>query len=465
MTLHTWGLLTDSPSDSAWIMWIDDDSSGADHTFRWGESSVSENSTTASDPDPLKPLDDANIYGVQIDGLDPDTEYVCEIDGESETRQNNFRTVTDEPFDDGLTIGQVSDPHPYRGDAFWNAKDPDGKVISDFANEDCDILLACGDFPTSFHSCIDSDWGHQEPRGEDQNALDILSYLDQYHQKLNEHHIVPIVMTIGNHEWGFQYDPYTEEPNAGVGCTDDIAYYTEMMFPNMVEYAPDIEFDSDQNANVNYNYEITIGDELQIICFECTSQKPWESAETTEKLLRDDVDMIISMSHYGFWCSREHDTMKPMSYAIRSHFLPLFEDYPVRFTYTGHDHMRSITHPFYYSETEPNGVEDQDWEELEQGDYVAVDLENERTDAIVEFGNGWGNNRDEENQDEDWAYDQLSLDDYETHYIMDVGNSITVEERDMDTETRNTITFNADGTIDYHYTDQLRNCILRNATL
>lgn len=454
--IHEWRVLSKSPSESAWIMWIDNDSEGADHTFRWGEDDVSDNTETVSEPDELKPLDDAYVYSIEVDDLSPSTDYVCEIEGESETVEQTFRTLTDEPFEDGLTIGQISDIHPWRGDYYMDDIDPDGEVMQDLAAEDIDLLLVTGDFPTTRHDCVGTD-----------EAETLLDYFGQYHHHLNDHQIVPIMMSIGNHEWGYQYDPFEEEPEPGVGCDDDIAYYYETLFPNVIEYADGYEFDEDENAGYDYNCEISIGD-LQILAQDPVTQKPWDVADWTEDVIRDDAEMILPLNHYGMWCTRSHDQMEPHSYGNRSYLLPVYDGYPVRFAFTGHQHGRGITEPYHYSAEEPGGTENEDWEELDDEGYVAIDPNADNPKSIIEFGSGWPTMRGGDTDDK-WAYSQLSGSDYENHYILTVENpSITVEERDANGTTQNEIEFGTEGSINYAgdvATVTLRNCTLRNGTL
>lgn len=430
--IFTWRLLTEEPSTSAWVMWLDDDSSGADHTFRWGVSDVTENTVTVTDPKPLLPLDNAFVYGVKIDGLSAKSTYVCEIEGESDTIQQQFRTLTTEPLTDGLTIAQISDIHPYRGSGFFGDVDPNGIAYQDIASQDPDLLLSNGDFPSTRIDCISGT-----------AASNILAYFEQYHVLLNEHQIVPLVIGLGNHEWGYFYDPFTMDPEPGVGCSDGIAYYYETLFPNAVELSPGYTFGSyqyfpDKDAGQDYNYQIMIGDEVQILALESTTMKPWDTSSRAADLISDEARLIIPLHHYGLWTTRDNATMQPLSFAVRSYLLPVFDSYPTPFMFKGHDHGRGITFPIMYSETQPDGVEGEDWEALDGGGFATFAGEN--NGGIVEYASGWATNRGG-SADVVWPYDQLSGSDYEQHYIIRIGNpSVTVEERSFNT-LQNTDTF------------------------
>ncbi|WP_187432993.1 metallophosphoesterase family protein [Natronococcus pandeyae] len=416
--IHVWGLLTKNPTAEFWIAWIDDTGDGGDpQTIYYGEDSVEDNEIEV-DPEPFDPLDDTYLYRQRIENLDPDTEYDCEIEAEVTSVEHAFSTLSETPLEDNIKIATISDIHPWRGDYYMYDVDPDGQTMEDIGSEDPDVLLIPGDFPTTKHVKEDED-----------NAETILEYFETYHHRLNEHRIVPMFMCPGNHELGSNWDGTSHNPPAD----DDEGFYYELLFPNVLEYAED-----EHDGEYGYCCEITIADSIQILVQDCIQLYPDENAEWTEDVIREDVDTVIPMNHFGLFTTRSHWNMESHTLENRSEFLPIYDEYPVHIALTGHDHNRGITYPFYYSEDEPTDAED--YEELEDGGYVAIDADSNEEGTIVEYSAGWPTMRS--TTSDDWIFDELSSSDYEQHYIVEFSNpELTLKERDMDGNTQNDHTY------------------------
>lgn len=433
MSVHYYSPITKNPTSEAWIYWIDDTSGadGSNQTVTLGN----ESKTVAGAQ--FEPSG-AYYYHERFDGLDSNTSYDLTISS-GETVNAKYKTVPENPVTGGhdLTIGVVSDQHPYRGSSYMDNLDPNATAHADIALQEPDLVLIPGDFPSTRIQCKGSS-----------TASDILQAFDEYHMEL--HHddgtVVPWMFVKGNHERGHAWSPENSkyptvnpdpinEDNDRSCSVEEGGYYGETLWPNMVEYS-----DDEHGQQYGHNYNVVIDDELQILGHDCIgndngANHPDNHGDWLNNVYRDDLPLVLAIDHFGTLHSIDRDP-NGYCYLLRSNLAEFYASKPnFAAMFTGHYHNRGISNPISYSETDPGNV---DWkQDLEYGGWTYAKSEYSQ-DTYREFSGGWPTSW-RSDTDIQGAFEQLTHSGYEQHYILRIGNpTLTIEERSYDNGVQNT---------------------------
>jgi len=155
--------------------------------------------------------------------------------------------------------------------------------------------------------------------------------------------IIPVVPAIGNHEvHGDTYDIRGGAPNRGVSPDRALFFYTLFSFPGRPGY------------NV-----LDAGNYLSLIALDSfhTNPVPGPQTDWLRGVLanRRHVPFVVPFYHVPAYPSHRPFN-GATSVAIRTNWVPLFDDAGVRFVFENHDHTYKVTHSLRAGQPHPDGT-------------------------------------------------------------------------------------------------------------
>lgn len=155
--------------------------------------------------------------------------------------------------------------------------------------------------------------------------------------------LIPIVAAIGNHEvHGDTYLIRGGAPNRGMATERALGFYTLFAFPGRPGYKA-----------------LDFGDYLSIIALDTyhTTPVPGRQTDWLKETLakRRSVPWVVPLYHVPAYPSHRPFT-GTTSVAVRQHWVPLFDEAGIRFTFENHDHAYKVTHPLRGGERHPAGT-------------------------------------------------------------------------------------------------------------
>ena len=404
--IYPYAQLADDPTSSVIVSWVDDrtDADGSEQTLEFDDGSET------SEGEEVPESGGSYKYEVEINGLDPNSDYSGTIDGEESV---GFETLPESLEDGAIDFVVVSDQHIDRDNAM-----PDSGMMEPLADEDPDLLIINADLTTDGYQ-VDED-----------NTDDWLRFWDEYLGILQENKLVPIVMTVGNHEVGnMVWD--------GTGSVDPEAGYYQFWFSNIPDTDPQGE---------NYG-EISVGDALQILALDTHSAYADDVAEWMDDAYNPHANLCLPIHHAplmpgGYRTDEDED----LSQLLREEWGPFFDDkHNIMPTFSGHIHLRSRSVPWTVTASEPSGDD-----YFEVGDRYIIENPDE-DDRIIEFGGGYRAGRDPE---DDWFLDVTEevLQFYSCTLERQSDPTLTVQELDEDGNLYSEHTFVQDEEANFAWT-------------
>lgn len=386
--IYPYANLTPNPDTSTLIYWIDnrDGTDGSEQTFDWDEGEESSDGTEIEESD-------AYLYGVEIDGLSPDTEYSGTIDGEETV---TWRTLPSKLDERDVTVLISSDWHNDNSDA--GAMD-DPEEMQPLADTEPDIAVTMGDYHT---------W---EDEVSESAASAWLRTFDEYYGRFDR--LPQIIGVPGNHEVGnHQWDGTTSE-----SVNPDEGYYSFF-------YKYPRELDGPGNSGA-----VTVGDYLQILCLDTHSAYPEDVGNWLEDAINEGVPVCIPVHHSPYMQLGNRDS-NDLRENMRLHWAKhLAEADNIAATFAGHTHVRGKTVPWT--------VEDEDAaDSFDLGDDGYLVEADTLSDGVRMWGDGY---RADRSPLTEWWVERASTE--KQFYSVEVSNpSMTVNEFDeagnlTDTET------------------------------
>lgn len=341
--IYPYALVPEDPTQQIVVCWLDDrtDADGSSQTLDYNDGSVS------ADGD-LLPDTGAYIYHAEIDGLEPDTAYSGQIDGEKSVE---WETLPESLAGDELKLVVHSDLHIDRGDGM-----DDPEQMEPLEAEDPDIVLLLGDQVS---------WADEV--GEEDGYY--MTYLTEYLPILNQDRLRPIFFTPGNHDVGnHSWD--------GTGSVDPDTGYIDYVWPYPKSLDPTGE---------NYG-EVTIGNYLQLLGLDTHSAHPEDVADWMDEAIDETVNFSLPIHHSPLFPGGDrNDADKDLQELLRDEWAGrLYQADNIHCHFSGHIHLRSRSLPWEVSDSD-----DDDSEEIPEG-YV---VEKDDGRRVVEFGGGWSDGR------------------------------------------------------------------------
>jgi acid phosphatase type 7 len=155
--------------------------------------------------------------------------------------------------------------------------------------------------------------------------------------------MIPVLPAIGNHEvHGDTYQIRGGSPLRGMSPDRALFFYTLFAFPGRPGY----------NA-------LDFGNYLSVVALDSFHTNPVPGPQTDwlrEALAkRRNVPFVVPIYHVPGYPS--HRTFAgPVSVAVRANWVPLFDEFGVRFVFENHDHAYKVTHPLRAGEKHPAGT-------------------------------------------------------------------------------------------------------------
>ncbi|MCU4924448.1 fibronectin type III domain-containing protein [Halobacteria archaeon AArc-dxtr1] len=420
--VYPYALLLEDPTSEMGISWIDDtgESGGASQTVSYGTEPDALAESEEAEGEEFPESDGAYVYHTTLTGLEPDTTYHIEIDA-TDSLTHQFNTFPLERPEE-MRIGITSDHHPWREGIGMADAGNGAAVMEEFGQFEPDIVYYPGDFVTfaTSHTTEDTEnW---------------LTWFDDYMGGINQGYLKPFFAGAGNHElaeivgccWegrkeGFDYEDLT--PDAG---------YFQMLFPNIVELDP-----------VGENYgSVTISDYLQLVMLDSHSAFVDDQAEWLAETIDPSVDLVVPGCHQPMLPGGDRGSYELMA-SMRSLWGPILHEAPnVQCYFVGNEHAYKNTLPWTIVDDEPDHDNyfdlDDEFFDLEDVGYMVVDDGVTTTEdtitkenGIIEFGDGWPNNRAIPSEEGDWFLNYAEGDsvDEAQYQLLDIySESMTISE-------------------------------------
>jgi acid phosphatase type 7 len=284
------------------------------------------------------PYSDRTVMRVELTGLDPDSRYEFRF-GES-SKVYNFRTMPSdlsEPI--RIAVG---------GDTMHRKKWME-KTSRQAMKYDIDFVLILGDlaYADGLHPDEQRHRDPQVPRVKNQ----WYSWYDAYKSSLisDDYRVVPMVVTIGNHEIrGGYYGRDDRRPNdPPYSDTDEWKLAVAPYFFNLFAM-PGLP---------GYNV-LDFSDYLSLVLLDTDHANPVENQnEWLETVLSDRMHVPHVFPSYhvpAFPSVRDYNGR--LNVRIRKNWLPIFEKYGVEIAFEAHDHIYKRTHPIREGRIQSNGI-------------------------------------------------------------------------------------------------------------
>ncbi len=298
----------DNPTTTIHISWISHSpdpvvfqirQDGAD---RWQELKITRKSGI--------PGSDRTLFEVKLEGLKPGSSYESRFGTDGSTMR--FRTL---PAELDQPIHFVTG-----GDLYHNADlmTPTTKAA---ATKD------------PYFAVIGGDWAYADGNPEHVGRWFELFGIWQEHMVAGDGYLVPFIPAIGNHE-----------VQGGYNQTPDKAplYFTFFDKPGKRTY-----------------FAVDVGNYLSIIVLDSHHLAPIHGAQAQwlkEALsVRQDTPHVFPVYHVPAWPSFRSFT-NSYSTLVRTHWVPLFEEYGVNLSFENHDHTFKRTKPIRNDKVDPEGV-------------------------------------------------------------------------------------------------------------
>lgn len=154
---------------------------------------------------------------------------------------------------------------------------------------------------------------------------------------------IPLVPAIGNHEvHGDTYFTRGGGPQRGMSTERALFFYTLFSFPGRPGY------------NV-----LDCGDYLSIVALDSFHTNPVPGPQTdwlrATLAKRRHVPYVVPLYHVPGYPAHRAFT-GPVSIAVRANWVPLFDEFGVRFVFENHDHVYKVTHPLRAGDRHPAGT-------------------------------------------------------------------------------------------------------------
>lgn len=158
-----------------------------------------------------------------------------------------------------------------------------------------------------------------------------------------EGRLIPIVAAIGNHEaHGDTYLVRGGAPNRGMATERALSFYTLFAFPGRPGYKA-----------------LDFGDYLSIVALDSfhTNPVPGRQTDWLKETLakRRQVPYVVPVYHVPGYPSYR-PFAGAVSVAVRTNWVPLFDEAGIRFAFENHDHTYKVTHPLRGGEKHPAGT-------------------------------------------------------------------------------------------------------------
>ncbi|HMO52063.1 MAG TPA: fibronectin type III domain-containing protein [Kiritimatiellia bacterium] len=267
------------------------------------------------------PATDRMIHTVEITGLSPDRTYVFQYAGR--TNEYRFRTL---PADLNRPVRFLQG-----GDVFQEG------AVMDRMNR------LAGSLDPDF-CVIGGDLAYADGRGE--NVGRWFRYFHSFYEHLRapDGRLIPVVVTIGNHEMRDHYLTNHEDYRPGPEWQRRVAPYFYRLFAmpghpgyavlDIGNYASFLLLDSGHTTPVS------------------GPQARWLAARLAE---REHFPHVFPVYHVPAYPS-VRDPSDPLNAEIREVWAPLFEAHGIRLAFEHHDHALKITHPLRNGKIHPEGI-------------------------------------------------------------------------------------------------------------
>ncbi len=155
--------------------------------------------------------------------------------------------------------------------------------------------------------------------------------------------MIPVIPAIGNHEvHGDTYLLRGGAPARGMSTDRALFFYSLFAFPGRPGYRA-----------------LDVGDYLTLIALDSfhTNPVPGPQTDWLRQTLaqRRDVPFVVPFYHVPAYPSNRAYS-GAVSVAIRANWVPLFDEYGVRFAFENHDHTYKVTHPLKGGEKNAGGT-------------------------------------------------------------------------------------------------------------
>ena len=347
-------LVTDNPTTSLMVVWIDVEGSGENHSIEWGEDFT--NSQTNISPWRSLVTGDY-IYRATISGLSPATTYPLRVQaGRGQRTLTPMRTLPATAPPEGVSVLMTHDTHV---DARQVTNPEQFASIAQFQY---DLVIGAGDWIGA--GFID--------RNNTSHVASWITAMRDYFGQLNKDFMPPMQYVPGNHDVG-------NNDNDGTQVGDQTGTNYRDFFPNAWETVP---------LETNH-MAITYGDYLQVLGSDSYSAL---AAETGPFLVNNhdpNVATAIYMSHSPMFSapdSRFVPQDQQLQERLRNEAFVFCHDAAnIHFSSGGNIHAHSQTHALTYVNEEPSG---DDFLPISDGSDGYIVLSEDEA-GLVEFGQGY----------------------------------------------------------------------------
>jgi len=372
--------LAEDPTSEIYISWIDTDTSRSDHdqSFEYRKKGTDDDWEEIEADKTEYPLGDGEyIHEAHLTSLDSDTEYEGTIICEDGFKSVEFYTLPSRLWRRDLVIANQSDIH-----ILSSVSMDDSSEMDDIAAHDPDIYLFTGDLV------------HRADEMDSDRAPGWIEWFEDYYPRLNDSQLVPMIMSVGNHEVGEINTNELENPEA----QDPEHGYYQKIFSNV----PDLQAEGKNFGSVK------IGNYFQFLIIDSMSATPIEQREWIDNTnpLSDNVLATLPSTHQPFTPGgqRSSDDETRRDYLRDELVRPLAKNPTVKFAVSGHIHLEKRSVPWTVVDEEPSGSDYIELKDGQEGYMVEAESEEE---GITEFGDGYRNLRDSWSQ---W-YLEYAMDD------------------------------------------------------
>ncbi len=309
--LAYYALLPSDPSTMAHIAVITAES--------LGDASLTIDGRTITSAGQQLPDRSERIYHFQVNGLFPLTEYVWSFEGQ--TAEHKVRTLPGAMPRGGITVTVASDLH-IEANVSSMASPEEMDII---AAQSPDVMLLTGDLANTFRETFGSS-----------NGGWWVKLATDYLTRISTDHLVPILVSPGNHDVGnHQWDGTGEIPQDGT--------YFQFFFPNAFNIT-------------GHNYAaITCGDYLQLLNIDTHSTTVSDTAEWAPGAIDPNIPFCLPFHHSPLFAADIRGSNDPQlqAYLREALFESFFEAENIKFGVCGHIHTRTLSKPLGVVDVQP----------------------------------------------------------------------------------------------------------------
>ena len=408
--IYPYTMIAEDPTTQVLLSWIDerDSADGSEQSMEINGDTVTTTGELIPASDEIDDCDGAYRYeGEVIDGLSPDTEYEVEINNDHVGTTFTLPDSWDGYEDGQMRLVLTSDWHIEGRNDYKHTVNG----ARHMAGHEPHVFVFFGDYITSNFNM------------EADDAEEWLRLFRHYYYECiydSGDRLMPAFHLPGNHEVGNHHwvgDDRSVDPQTG---------YYQFFFKSPPYLDP---------AGKNFG-AVTVGEYMQLVGLDTHSARldndttPWLQGG----VLDSDVDHIVAVQHAALFPGGDR---RYTDFEYGENMLEYFGDVyyqqnNLRAVFAGNVHSRKKTHPWKITGEEPEGEPDEDYIELDGGDYVT--LADGDPLAIVEYGDGYNPDRWDADVAEKWYLEHSSK--TGAHYTLTLSdNRYEVKEIDTSGET------------------------------